>query len=113
MILVDECRWPHRGMLWCHMVSDHSIDELHAFADIIEVPRRGFQGDHYDLPEHVRHRAVLHGALEVGSREIVARLRSAGLRLAPRDRRRQSVAEIAIQQATVASTGAAHVNHLA
>jgi hypothetical protein len=69
------------------MVSDHSLDELHAFADLIEVPRRGFQGDHYDLPEHVRHRAVHHGALEVGTREIVARLWASGLRLTPRERR--------------------------
>lgn len=87
MILVDDCRWPHRDLLWCHMVSDSSLDELHAFAELIEVPRRGFQGDHYDLPEHVRHRAVLHGALEVDSREIVARLWVAGLRLSPGERR--------------------------
>lgn len=73
--------------MWCHMVSDHSLDELHAFAELIEVPRRGFQGDHYDLPEHVRHRAVLYGALEVGTREIVARLWESGLRLSPRQRR--------------------------
>ncbi|MFM7262456.1 MAG: DUF4031 domain-containing protein [Acidimicrobiales bacterium] len=113
MILVDGCVWPHRGLLWCHMISDVSIDELHAFADFIEVPRRGFQGDHYDLPEHVRQRAVFHGALEVDSREIVARLRVSGLRLTPRDRRLQSVAEIAIQHATVTSSGAAMVNQRA
>ncbi len=87
MILVDECRWPHRDLLWCHMISDVSLDELHAFAELLDVPRRGFQGDHYDLPAHVRDRAVLHGALEVPSREIVARLNLSGLRLAPRQRR--------------------------
>lgn len=87
MILVDECRWPFRDWLWCHMISDHSLDELHTFAELLEVPRRGFQGDHYDLPEHVRERALFHGATPVSSREIVARLRMSGLRLTPHERR--------------------------
>jgi hypothetical protein len=90
MIYVDQCRWPHRGLMWCHMISDYSLDELHAFAELLEVPRRGFQGDHYDLPEHVRDRAVHHGAVEVPSREIVTKLRETGLRLTP-DQRRSAV----------------------
>lgn len=73
--------------MWCHMISDHSLDELHSFADLLQVPRRGFQGDHYDLPEHVRPLALHHGAIEVPSREIVALLRGSGLRLAPHQRR--------------------------
>lgn len=90
MIYVDQCRWPHRGLMWCHMISDHSLDELHEFAELLEVPRRGFQGDHYDLPEHVRERAVFHGAVEVPSREIVTKLRESGMRLTP-DQRRSAV----------------------
>jgi len=31
-ILVDDCIWPWRDRLWCHMVSDTSLEELHAFA---------------------------------------------------------------------------------
>ena len=86
VIYVDECRWPWRDWMWCHMISDHSLDELHSFADLLQVPRRGFQGDHYDLPEHVRERAVHHGAIQVPSREIVVRLRESGLRLTAEQR---------------------------
>jgi len=33
LILVDEPRWPARGRLWSHLVSDVSYAELHAFAE--------------------------------------------------------------------------------
>ena len=79
-ILVDECNWPWRDLLWCHMVSDTSLDELHAFARWIGIPERGFQGDHYDIPEEARAVAVAEGALEVTSREVVEALRTSGLR---------------------------------
>jgi hypothetical protein len=62
------------------MVSDVSYDELHAFAERLGIPRRVFQGDHYDLPESYRAEAVAAGAVEIGSRELVRRLRAAGLR---------------------------------
>ena len=32
VILVDPAVWPWRGRRWAHLVSDHSIDELHDFA---------------------------------------------------------------------------------
>ncbi len=80
-ILVDECNWPWRNLLWCHMVSDTSLDELHAFARWIGIPERGFQGDHYDIPEEARAVAVAEGALEVSSRAVVEALRASGLRL--------------------------------
>lgn len=73
--------------MWCHMVSDSSLEELHAFAEALEVPRRGFHGDHYDLPAHVRERAIALGAVEVSSRELVRRLSNAGLRLSAAQRR--------------------------
>jgi len=69
------------------MVSDDSLDELHGFAASIGVPERGFQGDHYDIPAHVRDVAVTAGAWAVSSRELVTRLRAAGLRLTPAQRR--------------------------
>jgi hypothetical protein len=69
------------------MVSDESLDELHAFAAAAGIPRRGFQGDHYDIPEEHRRAMVEAGAVEVGSRELLRRLRAAGLRLSPAERR--------------------------
>ena len=36
-----------------HLVSDASLDELHEFAAAHDIPRRGFQGDHYDVPEEL------------------------------------------------------------
>jgi hypothetical protein len=85
--LVDECRWPWRGRRWCHLVSDTDLDELHALAARLDVPRRAFQGDHYDLDEERRARAIELGALPVSSRELLVRLRAAGLRLSPAARR--------------------------
>ena len=79
-ILVDPAVWPWRGHTWAHLVSDESYDELHAFAERLGIPRRGFQGDHYDVPAHVREQAIALGAVPVDSRELVRRLRAAGLR---------------------------------
>lgn len=89
-ILIDEARWWWRGEKWCHLVSDTSYDELHEFADLAGIPRRGFQGDHYDVPEQYRDRLVAAGAEQVESRELVRRLRAAGLRLTPAERRRRT-----------------------
>ncbi|WP_305787573.1 DUF4031 domain-containing protein [Symbioplanes lichenis] len=80
MILVDEPRWPARGRLWSHLVSDVSFAELHVFAEMLGAPRRGFDRDHYDIPENRFAMALMLGAILVPSREIAARLRTAGLR---------------------------------
>jgi hypothetical protein len=80
-VLVDPLReYPDAGLRWthwCHMVSDSGFDELHEFAARLGIPRRGFQGDHYDLPAHVRVRAVELGAAEVGTGELVLRMAGA------------------------------------
>jgi Protein of unknown function (DUF4031) len=89
-VLIDQPLWWWRGRRWCHLVSDESLDELHAFAASAGIPRRGFQGDHYDVPEEHRDRVVAAGAHEVDSRELVRRLRAAGLRITPAQRRAQS-----------------------
>lgn len=89
-ILIDDARWWWRGRKWCHLVSDVSYDELHEFADRQGIPRRGFQGDHYDIPEEYRERLLAAGAHAVESRELVRRLRAAGLRLSPAERRTRS-----------------------
>jgi hypothetical protein len=80
VLYIDLPRWPARGRLWSHLVSDISYTELHAFAEMLGVPRRGFERDHYDLPADRVPVAVWLGAVLVPSREIVARLYAAGLR---------------------------------
>ena len=62
------------------MVSDTSYDELHAFAERLGVPRRGFERDHYDIPDHLHDAAIEAGAELVTSKELVQRLTAAGLR---------------------------------
>lgn len=86
-ILVDPAVWPWRGRRWAHLVSDEGYEELHAFAARLGIPRRAFQGDHYDIPSDMRLRAIALGATPVPSRELVRRLVDAGLRV----RRRQGV----------------------
>ena len=87
-ILIDTPRWRHRGDVWCHLVSDESHAELHAFAARLGVPRRAFQRDHYDLPSRLHAAALEAGAVLVPSTELVRRLRAAGLRRGRRDRLR-------------------------
>jgi hypothetical protein len=79
-ILVDPAVWPWRGRRWAHLVSDESYDELHRFAERLGIPRRAFQGDHYDVPAALRDHAISIGATAVDSRDLVRRLRQAGLR---------------------------------
>jgi len=80
VILVDPPSWPAHGRLWSHLVSDTSYAELHAFARGIGVPARGFDRDHYDVPEERYDAVVAAGARPVGSREVVVALTRAGLR---------------------------------
>jgi len=68
-------------------VSDTSVAELQAFADAVGIPRRGFQGDHYDVPEEHYDEMVAAGAQPTPSRELLRRLKAAGLRLSPEQRR--------------------------
>jgi Protein of unknown function (DUF4031) len=86
-VYVDECRWWWRGRLWCHMISDTSLAELHAVAKAAGVPRWAFQGDHYDLHPGVREMARRAGAQPIETRELVARLKASGLRITPAMRR--------------------------
>jgi hypothetical protein len=80
VIYVDSAVWPARGRLWSHLVSDVSFAELHAFAEMLGAPRRGFDRDHYDVPAYLHPVAIWLGAIAVTSREIVVRLHRAGLR---------------------------------
>jgi len=89
-VLVDELReYPHvrwTVKTWCHMVSDESFEELHAFAAALGIPRTRFQRDHYDLHPELRARAIAHGAREVTIHELSERM--AGPR-GDRNRRRR------------------------
>jgi hypothetical protein len=86
MILIDPPLVPSRGRMWSHLASDTSYAELHAFARGLGIPHRGFDRDHYDVPEDWYDEAVAAGAVPVTSRELIIRLRDAGLR-----RRKRSV----------------------
>ena len=79
---------------WCHMVSDVSEEELHAFAARLGLKRSWFQGRHngasaahYDLTPSKRALALKLGAGAVTARELVMRnydgLRRRGLLLMP------------------------------
>jgi len=87
-VLVDPPLWPRHGRIWGHLVSDASLDELHAFAAAAGIPERGFDRDHYDVPAERYDRLVALGAEFVGTRELIRRLRASGLRVPARDRRR-------------------------
>ena len=74
-ILIDEARWWYKDRKWCHLVSDTSLEELHRFAAA------------HDIPEEYRETLIDGGAEVVPSRELLRRLRDAGLRLTPTQRR--------------------------
>jgi len=86
-VLIDQPIWPAHNTFWAHLVSDSSLDELHAFAAAAGIPRRGFDGDHYDVPAERYDALVAQGAHPVGVREMVTRLRDSGLRITQREKR--------------------------
>ena len=86
-VLIDQAIWPAHDMLWAHIVSDSSLDELHDFAARAGIPRRAFDHDHYDVPERKWDELVAMGAHPVGVREMVTRLRNSGLRVTQREKR--------------------------
>ena len=80
VILVDPPNAAGHGRLWSHLASDSSYAELHDFAARLGVPTRGFDRDHYDVPAEWYDATVAAGAVPVTSRELIVRLRAAGLR---------------------------------
>lgn len=81
MILIDPADWPAHGTMFGHLVSDASLDELHDFARAHGVPPRAFDHDHYDVARERYSALIAAGAVPVSSRELVARLIGAGLRV--------------------------------
>jgi hypothetical protein len=86
-VLIDQPIWPAHDMLWAHIVSDSSLDELHDFAERAGIPRRAFDSDHYDVPERKWQELVALGAVPVGVREMVERLQASGLRVTQKQKR--------------------------
>lgn len=85
-VLIDQPIWPAHDTLWAHIVSDTSLEELHAFAAAAGIPVRSFDLDHYDVPAQRWNELVALGAEPVGIREFVERLQASGLRVPQRDR---------------------------
>ncbi|WP_427129001.1 DUF4031 domain-containing protein [Pseudarthrobacter sp. S9] len=85
-VYVDPPLWPAHGTHFSHLISDTSIEELHAFAAAAGIPERAFDGDHYDVVE-ARYRAlVAAGAVPVEGRILVRKLIASGLRIPARQR---------------------------
>ena len=79
-LLIDPPNAPGHGRMWSHLASDSDFEELHRFAAALGIPPRGFDRDHYDIPAERYDDVVAAGALPVTSRELIARLKAAGLR---------------------------------
>ena len=67
-VYVDDAVTLWRGRRWAHLMAD-TLDELHAMAARLGVPRRAFQdkrsGAHYDLTEELREQALRLGAIAI------------------------------------------------
>ena len=50
-VYLDPPLWPAHGTHFSHLISDTSLEELHAFAAAAGIPERAFDGDHYDVAE--------------------------------------------------------------
>lgn len=83
-VLIDPPRWPAHGRLWSHLVSDRDLDELHELAARCGIPRRAFEGDHYDVPAELHDVLVRAGAVPVEGRDLLRRLVEGGLRVPKR-----------------------------
>jgi len=83
-IWIDPPVWPAHGRLWSHLISDTSLAELHEFARRAGIPSRGFEGDHYDIPEEHYPSLVAAGARETDGRDLLRRLKQTGLRMPKR-----------------------------
>lgn len=76
-VYVDRWYTPFRGRLMCHMLAD-SLEELHAMAHQIGMPREAFQGHktpHYDIDQKRRALALEAGAIEIDRKRTVELIR--------------------------------------
>ncbi|MGO1518270.1 MAG: DUF4031 domain-containing protein [Arthrobacter sp.] len=80
-ILIDPPLWPAHGTVFSHLVSDVSVEELHAFAAAAGLSRRAFDRDHYDVPLRRFDGLVAAGAHPVPATELARRLIRSGVRV--------------------------------
>lgn len=85
-VYLDPPLWPAHGTHFSHLISDSSLDELHAFARAAGIPERAFDGDHYDVAEARYDALVAAGAVPVEGRVLVRKLIESGLRIPARRR---------------------------
>ena len=92
-VYVDDAVHLWRGERWAHLLAD-TLDELHAFAAQLGMPRRAFQnrtsGAHYDVTAALRERAIALGAMPISRhhdralvRAVIDNARRQGRGLAP------------------------------
>lgn len=78
-VYVDDAVTLWRGERWAHLMGD-TLEELHAFAQQLGLPRRAFQdktsGAHYDVTAELRMRALELGAVALSRHTDRARLRA-------------------------------------
>lgn len=82
----DTPLWGRHGTVWGHLVSDTSLEELHAVAARAGLPPRSFDLDHYDWPQSKRPDLVAAGVVFVDGRELTRILIASGLRIPLRER---------------------------
>ncbi|MEC5179630.1 DUF4031 domain-containing protein [Arthrobacter sp. CG_A4] len=85
-VYLDPPLWPAHGTHFSHLISDKSLEELHAFAAAAGIPERAFDGDHYDVAEARYSGLVAAGAVPVEGRVLVRKLIASGLRIPARRR---------------------------
>lgn len=92
-VYVDDAVMAWRGQRWAHLMAD-TLEELHAFAARLGIPRRAFQdktsGAHYDVTSELRLRAIELGAEPISRhadrtkvRAVIAVAKAQGRGLAP------------------------------
>jgi hypothetical protein len=78
-VYVDNAVFQWRGRRWAHLLAD-DLDELHAFAARLGMPRRAFQdkrsGAHYDIDSAMREVALRLGAEPVSRLQDRERMRA-------------------------------------
>lgn len=85
-VYIDPPLWPAHGTLFSHVVSDASLDELHAFAKGAGIAARAFDRDHYDVGASRYEELIRRGAVPVSGGELVRILQASGLRVRARER---------------------------
>ena len=87
-VYVDDAVHPWRGQRWAHLMAD-TLEELHAMAQRLGIPRRAFQnktsGAHYDVTADLREDAIRFGAIAISRhvdrarvKAVIARAREQG-----------------------------------